>query len=58
MIRQITQVSDAFFMMNFAGTIPYFHLFCSYQNVTAGEINATASIANKRGADRTQNTSK
>ncbi len=55
MIRQITQVSDAFFMMNFAGTILYFHLFCSYQNVTAGEINATASIPNKRGADGTQN---
>ena len=41
MIRQITQVSDAFFMMNFARTILDFHLFCSYQNVTSGEMNTT-----------------
>jgi len=47
MIRQITQVSDAFFMMNFARTIRDFHLFCSYQNVTSGGVGVITIRHNK-----------
>lgn len=41
MIRQITQVSDAFFMMNLAKTILDFHLFCSHQKVTLRDYNCS-----------------
>lgn len=41
MIRQITQVSGGFFMMDFSRTLLDFHLFVSSENVSSGEINTT-----------------